>query len=207
MTPSSVTAPKLDRLQRQGVYFPESGNPTTQMQLHWQRTMEAIEAAFAGLTGQVTDLTGIVAQIQAANDLAAAANATAAATKANVDIANSFTDPTSVVSATNDGVVTINAHSRVYGDGVSVSVNAGSLSGFISGDYVTVFYDDAARAGGAVVYQGTTNAVAQVGSRHIVGQATIPEIGEPEASGTSPTAPAYRPSLNKPGIGYDEGFI
>jgi hypothetical protein len=183
----------LDRLQRQGTYFMPNGNPTTQMQLHWQRTMEAIEAAFAGLTGQVTDLSAIVAQIQAANDLAAAANATATATKASIDIANSYTNPTGVVSAANDGTVTVEAHSRVYGDGSSVSVNSGSVSGFTSGAYVTVFYDDAARSGGAVTYQGTTAAVAQTSNRHIVGQVTVPAAGNPPATGTSPPAPGYTP--------------
>lgn len=165
--------------------------PTAQMQLHWQRTMESIEKAFQALSGQVTDLSGIVAQIQAANALAAAANANAVAAKASIDIANSFTNPTSVVSATNDGTVTIIAHARVYGDGTSVAVNSGSVTGFASGDYVTVFYDDAARVGGAVAYQGTRTAVAQVGNRHIVGQVTIPAAGEPAADGISPTAPGY----------------
>lgn len=201
MDPSTVTAPKLDRLQRQGTYFTPTGNPTAQMQVHWQRTMEAIEAAFASLTGQVTDLTAIVAQIQAANDLAAAANATAVSTKASIDIANSFTNPTSVVSGANDGSITISAHSRVYGDGSSVSVNSGSLSGFASGDYVTIYYDDAARAGGAVTYQGTTLAVAQVGNRHIVGQVTIPAAGDPPETGISPSAPGY--VSEKIAIGYE----
>lgn len=153
--------------------------------------MEAIEAAFASLSGQVTDLSSIVAQIQAANDLAAAANASAVSAKSTIDIANSYTDPTSVMTATNSGAITIAAHSRIYGDGTIATVNSGSLSGYISGDYVTVFYDDAARTGGAVVYQGTTSAVAQTGSRHIVGQVTIPATGEPPATGTSPTAPGF----------------
>lgn len=186
-----MTTPKLDRLQRQASYFPADGRPTAQMQVHWQRTMEAIETAFQALTGQVTDLGSIVAQIQAANNLAAAANATAVAAKATIDIANSFTNPTSVLTAANDGTITIAAHSRVYGDGSTVSVNSGSLSGFTSGQYVTVFYDDAARAGGAVTYEATTSAVSQSGNRHIVGQATIPAAGEAATTGVSPSAPGY----------------
>lgn len=162
------------------------------MQLHWQKTMEAIETAFAGLTGQVTDLTTIIAQIQAAQGLAQAANATAVAAKATIDIANSFTDPTGVMTAANDGTITIAAHSRVYGDGGTVSVNGGTVSGYVSGDYVTVFYDDAARAGGAVVYQGTKLAVAQSGNRHIVGQATIPAAGQSAVTAISPSAPGYK---------------
>lgn len=202
MTPSDVTTPKLDRLQRQAVYFNQTGNPTTQMQIHWQRTMEAIEAAFTALTGQVTDLSTIVAQIQAANALATAANSTAVATQSAIDIANSYTDPTNVVSAANDGTIAIAAHERIYGTGGRVSVGSGSASGFAPGDYVTVFYDDAARAGGAVTYHATTLAVAQTGNRHIVGQVTIPELGDPPATGTSPAAPGYTPGRDE-GVGYD----
>jgi hypothetical protein len=46
----------LARLQRQKAYFDREGYPTAQMQIHWQKTMEAIEAAFASLNATVIDL-------------------------------------------------------------------------------------------------------------------------------------------------------
>lgn len=191
---SNVTSPTLDRLKRNVQYFNEDGSVGIQFQLLWQRFAEAIEAAFAGLTGQVGDLTAIVARIEAAQALAQAANDNAVAAKSQQDITNSYTNPTSVLTASSDGAISIAAHSRVYGDGRSVSVNSGSLSGFAPGDYVSVFYDDSARAGGAVSYQGTTNAIAQSGDRHSVGQITIPQAGSPPATGGGVTAPGYVPN-------------
>lgn len=190
---ASVTTPQLDRLQRQIGYFNPDGTPTYQMQLIWQQTMEAIEGAFEALTGQVVDLTSIVQQIQAAQQLAQTANDNATQAKRQQDITNSYTNPTQVLTASSDGTVAVSAHTRIYGDGSSVSVNAGSVSGFAPGDYVSVFYIDAARTGGAVTYQGTTNAVAQAGDTHSVGQITIPQPGSPPSSGGGVSPPGYTP--------------
>jgi len=188
-----VTAPKLDRLQRLIRYFNADGTPTEKMALDWQNTMEAIEAALAGLTNQVGNIEAILAQIQAANDLASAANQTANAASANISITNSYTDPVSVLTANSDGLITIAAHTRIYGDGTSVAVNGGTVGGFGQGQYVSVYYDDAARAGGAVVYQGSTSPIAQSGSTHSVGQISIPYAGQPPASGGGVSPPGYVP--------------
>ena len=189
-----VTAPKLDRLQRMIRYVAQDGTATPKLVLDWQNTMEAIEAAFAGLTGDVGNLAVLVAQIQAAQALAQAANDTAQQNLAQTNIASSYTNPSNVLTADSAGNITIAAHSRVYGDGRSVSVDGGSLSGFAAGAYVSVFYDDAARMGGAVSYQGTTDAVAQAGDRHSVGQITIPAAGSPPATGGGVSAPGYIPN-------------
>ena len=53
ITPTIVN---LARLQRQKAYFEREGYPTAQMQIHWQKTMEAIETAFASLNATVVDL-------------------------------------------------------------------------------------------------------------------------------------------------------
>lgn len=192
-----VTAPRLDRLQRIIRYIEPDGTATPKLVLDWQNTMKAIEAAFAALTGDVSNLEVLVAQIKAAQDLAQAANDTAQQNLAQTNITNSYTDPTSVLTADSAGSITIAAHNRVYGDGRSVAVNAGSLSGFAPGNYVSVYYDDAARAGGAVNYQGTTNAIAQAGERHSVGQITIPAAGSPPATGGGVSAPGYNPADDK----------
>lgn len=190
-----VTAPNLDRLQRFTKYFEPSGFPTPKMVLDWQNTMDAIEAALAGLTNQVGDIEAILAQIQAANDLALAANQTANAASNSLTITNSYTNPVSVLTANSDGVITIAAHTRVYGDGKSVPVNGGSISGFGQGQYVSVYYDDAARQGGAVVYHGSTSPVAQAGSTHSVGQITIPYAGQTPNTGGGVSPPGYVPRM------------
>lgn len=196
-TPSElVTAPSLDRLQRFIRYFEPSGFPTPKMVLDWQNTMEAIEAALASLTNQVGDIQAILAQIQAANDLALAANQTANAASNSLTITNSYTNPVSVLTASSDGVITIAPHTRVYGDGTSVSVDGGSVSGFGQGQYISVYYDDAARQGGAVVYQGSTSPVAQAGSTHSVGQISIPLAGQPPSNGGGVSPPGYTPPQN-----------
>jgi len=193
-----VTAPLLDRLQRQVSYFNQDGTPTAKMQLDWQNTMESIEAALGGLTGQVGDVRTLVEQIQAALKLAGVALDAASQTQAQVSIASSYTDPSSVLTASSDGTIQIAAHERVYGDGARVSVLAGSVGGFNPGDYVSVYYDDATRMGGAVTYQGTTNAIAQGGNRHSLGQIAIPAAGEAPSTGGGVAAPGYTPGNQTP---------
>lgn len=190
-TSLSVTTPKLDRIMRQEEIVELSRVASLRYQLLWQRTMEAIEAAFTALSQQVNDNTAIIAEIRAAQQLAQAANANADAVSAQLSLANSYVTP-QPLSASSDGTITIAAHNRVYGD-VSVSVNAGSISGFAQGTFVEVFYEDAARAGGSVTYQGTTGLVAQEGATHIVGGVEIPAAGQPPVPGATPQPPGYVP--------------
>lgn len=195
---------KLDRMQRQASYFDAQGRPTAQMQLLWQRHCEALEQFATRISQQVTDNSNLLAQILAANAIATAGYAKATQVEQASSLAGSYTDPVGVLSADNTGAITIASHTRRYLDGTSASVDAGSPNEtFANGAYVTVYYDDAGREGGAVSYQGTTGAVSQEGNRHIVGSVTIPEAGEPPASGTSPTAPGFTPPTNLDGFDTD----
>ena len=187
----SVTMPRLDRLMRQE-HIVLRDMPSQRFQIIWQQTMEAIEAAFTALTQQVSDNTALLNEIRAAQTLAQAASASASAVQSTVSLANSYVEPSSVLSASSDGTITIAAHTRVYGD-TSVSVDGGSISGFAQGEFVQVYYDDAAREGGAVTYQGTTGLASQEGARHIVGGVTIPNAGDPPSEGTGPKPPGYVP--------------
>lgn len=173
---------RLPRLQRQETYFEDTGRPTAKMQLHWQRFAERIERRF-------DDIESVLAAVQAAQATAAAAVQTANATQAVISLTDSYTDPVSTLTASSDGTVTVAAHSRVYGNGTSVSVNSGTVTGQTGG--VTIYYLDPARAGGAVTYRGTASPIAQTGDTHIVGQVTIPAMGEPATTGAGPTAPGY----------------
>src|SRR5690606_13036501 len=85
----------------------------------------------------------------------------------------------------------ISAHSRVYGNGTIVSVNAGTISGLDHDTYYYIYYDDPTRTGGAVSYQATTieaNA-AQINDRHLVGAVRTPEIGNPPELGAVKPGP------------------
>lgn len=188
---SASSVPKLDRLTKFDQLFNKDGTPHIRLMNIWQTAMTKIEEAFTIQAGDISDLETIVARLTAAEALAASAKTEATASTAASNITNSYTDPTNILSAANTGVVTIAAHERVYGDGTRVNVNSGSVSGFASGNYVSVYYDDAARAGGAVTYRGTVNAVSQAGARHVVGAVTIPAIGAPAATGTTVSAPGY----------------
>lgn len=181
---SATDGDRLPRLQRQETYFGEGGKPTPQMQLHWQRFAERIERRF-------DDIEAVLAAVQAAQAAAAAAQQTANATQAVISLTDSYTNPVSTLTAASDGTVTVAAHSRVYGNGTSVAVNAGTVTGQTGN--VTIYYMDAARTGGAVAYKGTTNPVAQTGDTHIVGQVAIPAAGQPATTGSGPAAPGYTP--------------
>ena len=176
---------RLPRIQRAIAYFDRDGYATTQMQQHWQRAMERIEARFAAVTAALE-----------ASALAATALQTSQAVQATNDLANSYINPVGVLTASSAGAITVAAHTRIYGN-TSVVVSGGSLSGFASGNYVTVYYQDPARAGGAVTYLGSTSAVAQTGSTYIVGQVSIPAAGSPDATGPGPAAPGYTPPADR----------
>jgi hypothetical protein len=194
-TSLSVTTPALDRLTRFDKITDGDG-PSQRLQLIWQQTMEAIETALEALTTQVGDNATLIAQIQAAQQLAQTANDNAVATSNELALSSSFINPVGVLTASNDGSIAIAAHQRVYADASTVTVNSGNVTGFAPGAYVTVFYADAARVGGAVAYQGSTSAVAQTGTVHVVGQVSIPAVGEPSVPGSGPTAPGYTPPFD-----------
>ena len=205
-TALSVTAPTLNKLYGPEQLTNPNGTPTRRLMGIWQEAMDKIEEAFAALSQQVADNTTLLNQIAAAQALAQAANDNAETVNSRTSLADSYTNPASVGTYDNTGAVTIAAHSRVYGDGTSVAVDGGSVSGFTAGQYVTVYYVDAGREGGAVTYQGTTNAIAQTGDVHIVARGTIPAAGNPPAEGSSPSAPGYTPPSSGGGT-YDPDYI
>lgn len=183
----AAAIPQIERLRRFEDRFGER-QTTTREQIVQQRNAEGIEDAFATVNKSIAALDSMLNLI-----LATQSQVTTLDDKLTVE--GSYTDPVSIGSASSAGVVTIAAHTRKYAGtgGASVSVNAGSVSGLTQGDYVTVFYRDAAQAGGAVTYEASTSAIAQTGNIHIVWQGQIPLAGEPTNPGTSPSGPGYVP--------------
>jgi hypothetical protein len=171
-----------------------------------------IEDLFATQQEQIDDLEDIVAAIQAAQDAADAANAAAATATAAAATAqtaaedvteasalqSSFVDPTAILSAADVGVdvtITIDAHTRKYpqpgGGTTNAAVNGGSLTAQPYSTRIYVYYDDAARTGGAVSYQATIaqTTAAQIGDRHFVGYIDTPAAAAPPTAGRSPLPP------------------
>lgn len=191
---SATSVPKLNRLHaRERLHNPD-GTPSHRFMAIWQEQAVKTEEAFQALVGQVTDLEAIVRRIEEAFAKAQAAEDAANDVRDKQDLADSYPDPATVVTFANDGSAAIAAHHRIYPiTGGRKPVDGGSISGFAPGDYVTVYYNDPGKEGGAVSYIGTTDAVAQTDGRHIVGQGTIPQAGSPPAGGGGPTGPGYRP--------------
>lgn len=172
-------------------------------------SLRTLNDAFKQLTSlilEVADLAGVQipgldTAIQAANDAAAAANAAAAAAQGASDenarasnLANSYVDDPGLITAFDAGssvTVAIAAHNRIYGDGTSVAVASGNVSGLSYGVAHYIFYDDVSRSGGSVTYQAATDpyAVAQVGDRHSVGYAPPIAALDPSTPGNGVAPP------------------
>lgn len=166
----------------------DSGTATGDFQAKWQRVMEEIETA----VNAVIDAQNAA---DAANAAAAAADAAAVAAQTAANTANTAAETAAADSslassgasgltmtasdAGTDATVTISAHTRIYGNGTSVSVNGGTVTGLAYSTGYFIYYDQASRAGGAVTYQATTSAAtaAQTGDRHSLGAVTTPAGG------------------------------
>lgn len=179
---------RLDRLLRFERVANADGTVTDQFQAKWQSVMENIEES----VNAVIDAQNAA---DAANAAAAAADAAAAAAQTAADTANTAAETAAAdsslassgvsgltMTATDagaDATITISAHTRIYGDGTSVAVSGGTVTGLAYSTGFFVYYDQASRAGGAVTYQATTSAAtaAQTGDRHSLGAVTTPAGG------------------------------
>lgn len=157
-----------------------------------KRIEDAINAIadIPAIQDALSDLDTATAAAQAAADNA---NAAAATTTSATSLANSYVSGLTL-SATDAGLtatITISGHTREYGDGTSVAVIGASLPSLAFDTTYFIYYDDPARAGGAVSYQTTLDPTiaAQVGDRHVVGSVTTPLNGDPDIDGD----PVYPP--------------
>lgn len=170
-----------------------SGQP---LQRVWDKVVTKIEEIFEAQQEQITDLEDVLAAVVAAQAAADAANAAAAAAdQAAEDITEANALGTSYVSgatigatdAGTDATITISAHTRHYpqpdGSTVDVAVNGGSLTALAYSTKYWIYYDDAARTGGAVTYASSTSEVAQLGDRHVVGAVTTPAAAGADTGG------------------------
>lgn len=126
---------------------------------------------------------------QAALDAAATAQQTTDAAKREQALVNSYIEPDSVLTAS-PTTITIAAHTRMYADGTSASVNGGTVAATASGDTDYVSYIDPERVGGTVAYQVSTTAPVQTGDTHVVGAVEIPTTGSNDG-GAGPRRPGY----------------
>ena len=191
---------KLPRLQARVAVTDNAGMPDRAFHQWWDTFAKSLETA-------INDLADSVALIAAAQDAADLANAAAASADAAAAAAQGAADDAAATSAlANSGVtgatitgtdaganatVNITAHTRIYGDGTSVSVNSGSVTALSYSTLYYIYYDQASRAGGAVTYAATTSdtTAAQTGDRHLVGSVTTPAAAAPDTGGDYVGAP------------------
>lgn len=193
---------RMDRLDRDVSIVDGQGNPTHQFQQKWQDTVQALVDSITLLADAVTAVEDAQTAADAANAAAAAADAAAVAAQAAADdvmadsaLANSYVTGLTL-TATDAGAsatITISAHTRVYGDGTIVAVSGGSVTGLAYSTDYRVYYDDAARTGGAVTYAATTSVTtaAQLGDRHSVGAVTTPAAAAGPNNGNGAFPPGY----------------
>lgn len=170
------------------------------------KALEQIEGAvntLATTLGLVIDLNDLITTVETAaenaNTAAASAEAAAEASASASALANSWVTGLTI-SAADVGAnvtVTLSAHTRHYpqanGTTTTVSVNGGTVTGLAYSTDYWIYYDDAARTGGAVTYAATTSpaTAAQTGNRHAVGAVTTPAAAAPPSDGNVVRPPGY----------------
>lgn len=178
---------RLPRLINSFAIAEKEGLPTLTFIQWWDAFAKQIEASVNSITAAL-EAAGI-AQTAATNAQAAADAAQAAADSVEnvAKLSNSGTSGLTITAtdAGSDVTINISSHTRLYGDGTSVSVDSGSLTTLAYSTKYYIYYDDSSFLGGAVTYQSTTDmaTAAQTGNRHLVGSVTTPAASDPDVDG------------------------
>lgn len=114
-------------------------------------------------------------------------------------ILGSFSIPTLVLTATDAGAnvtISVASHIRRYGDGTSISVSGGNLTGKSYSTKYAVYYDDDTREDTTPAYVATTDLEEAQhnyeAGRHYVGTVTTPAaLGLPTTGGSPPAGSGY----------------
>lgn len=158
-----------------------------------QTNIEAIEAALAAANIAIAAAEDAQDAADAAQAAADSAQGTGDEAEAIASLTNSGVSGCTITAtdAGSDATISISSHTRIYGNGDTVSVNSGSITSLAYSTLYYIYYVDVPRTGGAVTYQATTNEVtaAQVGDTHFVGRVTTPAAAAPDTNGEKPAPP------------------
>ncbi|MGE5566160.1 MAG: hypothetical protein ACM3YN_08400 [Parcubacteria group bacterium] len=206
----SLILPRLG--SRVGPIVDAQGRPTQAFTKFWEAFAKAIETQEAAQDSAIEAIAAAQAAADAANAAAADAQAAAETADAAATSAQTVADAVDAsaslnasyttgltISATDagtDATITISAHTRIYGNGTSVSVSGGSVTALSYSTTYWLYYDDAARAGGSVTYHATTTDVDAFVSptnpdRHFVGAVQTPASGAGATTGAPIRPPGY----------------
>jgi hypothetical protein len=189
-------------------YFDGQGRPTAQFQLYWQNFLRALAAEFGALeaaaaaqaAADAANAAAEAAQTSADNADTAATNAQSSADQAALDASLATSGVSGLTMMATDAganaTITISGHERVYGDGTSVVVTGGSVTGLAYSTAYYVYYSDPPRTGGAVTFLASTNLndAIQTGSVHSLGSVITPAAAAPPVSGN----PNLPPGVQEP---------
>lgn len=192
---------RLTRLDANLPITADGQSPSQQFMRVDQSVKEALEAQETAQDALIQGLADAVADIATALTNAGIALDTATATARELARINSYTDPTSVVTAADagaDATITIANHTRVYPvqgsiDVPDLAIIGGTITGKAFSTQYFVYYDDTTLADTTPAYLSTTDAAtAQVGTaagRHFVGEVTTPADGGGGTTGGGGTPP------------------
>lgn len=191
-------------------FVDSNGVLTTRSQFWLQSVLQQLNDEFGALAAaqaaqaaaEAADAAAAAAQTAADNADAAAGGALAAAgtaqsaadqAAADASLASSGTIGATLTAsdAGSSVTITVSAHTRAYGNGDTVSVDGGTVTGLSYGTVYYVYYLDPARAGGAVTYQASTDPsdAVQIGTVHSAGSAATPLAAAPDQDGRAWNAP------------------
>ncbi|KQS01499.1 hypothetical protein ASG11_17755 [Sphingomonas sp. Leaf357] len=179
---------------------PETGNPTTEFMRQLNDQFTNIQSAVNSIKEQADDIETSLRQAGIAITTAEEVREIALQQGREASLVASYVDPNGVLSAavdsadTTKAIITVMAHTRKYGDGSSVSVAGGTVSGLNLATIYYVYYNDPQQAGGTVTYFATDNPL-DAGNgqgRHAVGDVPTP--------GTSTSPPSEGGGSFPPGV-------
>ncbi len=187
---------KLPRFLRDlAIVSPDTGTPTIAFHQWWEAVLKQIELSINAITDALEAANIAIAAAATAQTAANAAQTSANTATSTAKLTTSgITGLTfTATDAGSSATITISSHTRVYGDGTSVSVSGGSLTGLSYDTQYYVYYDNPGFTGGAVTYQSTTSmaTAAQTGVRHLIGAIKTPLAGGAAADGGSPRPPGF----------------
>jgi hypothetical protein len=176
-----------------------TGNPTTAHLRQLNDMAGNIETAANALASQQADIIATLLQAGIALTTAQAAHDLVIAQGKSASLIASYVDPASVLTSDVDPAdstkarITIADHTRKYGDGTSVSVTGGSISGLLQATDYYITYMDTAFAGGAVTYAAQSSYLTAA-QDNPTGQHTCGDIMTVASSSAPPTTgPGTRP--------------
>lgn len=182
---------RLPRLPTNMQIVDGQGRPIAAFTRFWNEAMQEIEGSIDAVIEAQAAADAASASADAAQAAADSATGAVAGVASLQSLQNSGVDGDTTITS-HDQVtavrVIVSDHTRHYGDGTSIAVTGGAINSLNFGQVYYIYYDDPARAGGAVAYQAaTTNTnvlpTDTFPNRHYVGSAVAISSGDPDGMG------------------------